>query len=382
MALVTGFLFGVFFQKSRVFETATIRGQMVFKRWVMLKLFLSAAGTGSLVCGLISHFNPKLYEIVREKYRGSCDRSFAYALVLGSLLLGVGMTISAACPGMVLAQIGSGQPNSIWVVVGCLVAALVYGGVESSIREGIVKKGFIVPKDKRFVDELLGLPKNRVVALDMGMVVGCWIGVCIIEFFFPWNSDLEVDVQNSADCSISNPFECRQWPPQLAGTFVGLLQLPLIFTFQTCMGTSTAYQSLIAIPLMIAGKHKVEAKSKLAYMAMFAPTNVALQWQIFYCGAALLGAYTAASSPATTNYGETPGLPPFTCFAGGFLMVFGSRLAAGCTSAHGLSGMPLMVVHSFIAVPALFGGGIISAYIIQAIVGGTSNFIPHAGATM
>ena len=114
---------------------------------------------------------------------------------------------------------------------------------------------------------------------------------------------------------------------------------------------------------------------------MFAPTNVALQWQIFYCVAALLGSYTAATSPEKSNYGETPGLPPFVCFLGGFLMVFGSRLAAGCTSAHGLSGMPLMVVHSFIAVPALFGGGIISAYIIQAAMGGTAEFIPHVGGT-
>jgi len=142
------------------------------------------------------------------------------------------------------------------------------------------------------------------------------------------------------------------------------------------MGTSTAYQSIVAIPLMITGKHKVEAKSKLAYMAMFAPTNVALQWQIFYCLFALVGAYLAAISPSTTNYGETPGLPAFTGFVGGFLMIFGSRLAAGCTSAHGISGMPLLLVHSFVAVPVMFGGGIISAYIIQAIVG-ENDFIPR-----
>lgn len=116
---------------------------------------------------------------------------------------------------------------------GCLVAAVIYGGVESTIREGIVKRGYIVPKEKRFVDELLGLPKERVIALDIGMVVGCWIGIFLMEYFAPWTADTEVDVPNSSDCSISSPFQCRQWPPQLAGTFVGLLQIPVIFSFQT-----------------------------------------------------------------------------------------------------------------------------------------------------
>lgn len=102
-AAITGFLFGLVFQKSRVFEIASIRGQMVFKRWVMLKMFLGAAASGSAVCGLTSHFNPPLYSVIREKYRGSCERSFVYALIGGSLILGIGMTVSSACPGMVLA---------------------------------------------------------------------------------------------------------------------------------------------------------------------------------------------------------------------------------------------------------------------------------------
>ena len=37
-------------------------------------------------------------------------------------------------------------------------------------------------------------------------------------------------------------------------------------------------------------------------------------------------------------------------FVGGFLMIFGSRIASGCTSGHGLSGMALLSLKSIIAV--------------------------------
>ena len=38
-------------------------------------------------------------------------------------------------------------------------------------------------------------------------------------------------------------------------------------------------------------------------------------------------------------------------------MVFGARLAGGCTSGHGISGMATMGVASFVSVTAVFAGG-------------------------
>ena len=53
-------------------------------------------------------------------------------------------------------------------------------------------------------------------------------------------------------------------------------------------------------------------------------------------------------------------------FCGGFLMLFGSRMAGGCTSGHGLSGMGLLATASFVAVPAMFGGGIAVGFAMGA----------------
>jgi hypothetical protein len=48
-------------------------------------------------------------------------------------------------------------------------------------------------------------------------------------------------------------------------------------------------------------------------------------------------------------------------FIGGFIMLVGARIADGCTSGHGLSGMAQLSVGSTVAVAAMFAGGIATA---------------------
>lgn len=51
---------------------------------------------------------------------------------------------------------------------------------------------------------------------------------------------------------------------------------------------------------------------------------------------------------------------------GGFLMVFGARLAGGCTSGHGISGTALLCTLSMLVVVAMFAGGIFTAVLLRA----------------
>ena len=51
-------------------------------------------------------------------------------------------------------------------------------------------------------------------------------------------------------------------------------------------------------------------------------------------------------------------------FVAGFLMLFGARIADGCTSGHGLSGMAQLAVGSTVAVAAMFTGGIAAALLL------------------
>ncbi|RMD43729.1 hypothetical protein DV735_g1398, partial [Chaetothyriales sp. CBS 134920] len=65
------------------------------------------------------------------------------------------------------------------------------------------------------------------------------------------------------------------------------------------------------------------------------------------------GAYADLGRHVETN--------PLVALLGGVIMIFGARLAGGCTSGHGISGMSTMSISSFITVAAMFGGGILTA---------------------
>ena len=54
-------------------------------------------------------------------------------------------------------------------------------------------------------------------------------------------------------------------------------------------------------------------------------------------------------------------------FVGGAAMVYGARMAGGCTSGHGISGTMQLAVGSWIAVICFFIGGIAAAMLMYRI---------------
>jgi uncharacterized membrane protein YedE/YeeE len=46
-----------------------------------------------------------------------------------------------------------------------------------------------------------------------------------------------------------------------------------------------------------------------------------------------------------------------TLFLGGVVMIFGSRMAGGCTSGHGISGMSFLALSSLWTVASIFTAG-------------------------
>ena len=62
------------------------------------------------------------------------------------------------------------------------------------------------------------------------------------------------------------------------------------------------------------------------------------------------------------NYGSSPGKHYMAAFAGGFLALFGARLAGGCTSGHMMSGMMQTSLSGY-----LFAMGAFAAAVPMAI---------------
>ncbi|KAJ8903819.1 hypothetical protein NDN08_000352 [Rhodosorus marinus] len=68
----------------------------------------------------------------------------------------------------------------------------------------------------------------------------------------------------------------------------------------------------------------------------------------------------------------------FAYIAGGFLVGFGTRLANGCTSGHGLCGIARFSVRSTLATITFLGTGIVTATMIDALGGGPFRNLPGA----
>ena len=79
---------------------------------------------------------------------------------------------------------------------------------------------------------------------------------------------------------------------------------------------------------------------------------------------------TALWEMSVNDIGDVPGVHPAAAVVGGFIMLFGARLAAGCTSGHGISGCAILSIPSFIGVAAMFAGGIAVAVVWELSVGG------------
>ena len=103
----------------------------------------------------------------------------------GATLLGVGMCLSGACPGMVLAQLGAGVKTSYATLLGCLVGALLFGLVEpAALSKKLMAMGMRI---KPYVDMIVGVDYTK---CAFGMAVGMAGIVVLLEVLVPWQDDL------------------------------------------------------------------------------------------------------------------------------------------------------------------------------------------------
>ncbi|OYW58846.1 MAG: hypothetical protein B7X99_10230 [Rhizobiales bacterium 17-65-6] len=178
IGLVMGAVFGFTLEKSRVFEPGMIVGQMQFRNFIMLKVFLTAVATGAVVIAALHGFG-----LVKLGPKAT----FYAADVIGGLMLGAGIALAGACPGTVLAQVGVGYRDAIFTLLGGLAGAAVFGYAEPALKPLLFASG---PGKITFMD-LTGL-SYPVLALGLAVVL---VGVLVaLEVWRPWRTDLGRDV--------------------------------------------------------------------------------------------------------------------------------------------------------------------------------------------
>lgn len=174
---------------------------------------------------------------------------------------------------------------------------------------------------------------------------------------------------------MSNLFSKSTWSPYLVGVLVGILSiLSVIVTTSVLgkgkfLGASTTYvRAAGLIEKSIAADH-VNSNT------YFQSKKVNIDWQMMFVVGILLGAFI---SSLTGKSFKSENIPPMwqqrfgnsipkraiVAFLAGLVAMFGARLAGGCPSGHGLSGLMQLSASGFIALAFFIIGGAITAKIL------------------
>lgn len=173
---------------------------------------------------------------------------------------------------------------------------------------------------------------------------------------------------------MSNPFTLKSWSPYVVGAAIGALSWFAFATADKPIGITTAFEHTAAL----AGQAALpEGEGVKAYGAAKEkegqPPKIGWEWMLVlgvFAGAALSSALsgdrTAMKVPQLWEWRFGPSVPKrfVAAFLGGALMIFGARLAGGCTSGHGISGALQLAVSSWVFVAVLFATGIATAFLL------------------
>lgn len=157
----------------------------------------------------------------------------------------------------------------------------------------------------------------------------------------------------------------------MAGGLIGVVQFLAVWTAGYPLGTSSSY---VKVTGHLASFFDASI-AKIAYFEKYM-TSGKIEWQLALVLGIILGAFISShlskvrrgdSSPVwkTVSFQQGSTGRAVMAFLGGFLMLMGARIAGGCTSGHGVSGIALMGVGSIVTVAMLFVGGILASFIFD-----------------
>jgi len=161
----------------------------------------------------------------------------------------------------------------------------------------------------------------------------------------------------------------KKWSPYLAGVLAGLLLVLSVYLSGKYFGASTTFVRATGFI------EQTVAPEKVAGMAYFIKEKVKLDWQFMFVFGVLFGSLISAwiskemqmvAVPPMweKRFGSSRGRRWTMGFLGGAVLMFGARLADGCPSGHGLSGLTQMAISGYVSLICFFLAGMIIARII------------------
>jgi len=286
----------------------------------MLQAFLTASGISAVVMLVFERLG-----ISQRKVRPSSTLNWfgRYdANILGGALVGVGMSLSGACPGTVIVQLANGVRSGIYVAIGAVLG------------------GFFHAKFGKSLAAYCQPPPNTTAE-----TIGAKFNVDPMKVF------LAFEVMCAGAVAVTSwvtPKESHGWlHPVAGGLWIGCAQATSILLTNTPLCVSATYEQI--------GRYIWRALGQTSVAAPPPPPR-ALTFAVgIFAGSAALATILP---PAPT---EVVQVSKLSAVIGGFVMLVGAGAAGGCTSGHGISGLSSFSFSSLLTVAAMFSGGIITA---------------------
>ena len=158
----------------------------------------------------------------------------------------------------------------------------------------------------------------------------------------------------------------KRWSPYLVGALIGVLSWFAFYSVDRPIGVSTAISRTAG---MIAGAVAPDHVARNAYFSKFRPV---VDWEWMLVVGLALGAFASsrlsgdrAAEPVErlwrARFGASRRKRYLVAFFGGVILMFGARLAGGCTSGHGISGSLQLALSGWVFFASVFVSGILTA---------------------
>jgi uncharacterized membrane protein YedE/YeeE len=162
------------------------------------------------------------------------------------------------------------------------------------------------------------------------------------------------------------------WSPYLAGALAGLLAIVSVYATTQLLGKSSYLGASTTFVRAAGLLEQTVAPERVQANEYFTKEKVRVDWQFMLVIGIFLGSLI---SSATDRSFKLEGVPPIWrqrfgpsvgkraagAFLGGIVAMVGARMADGCPSGHGLSGMMQLSISSFVALAMFFGVGVLVA---------------------
>jgi len=353
-SLSSGVVFGAALTASGVYHPSVILEQLKLADWSMLETFLTATASSTL---LISAFHAaNLVKLAPRSYSGLGFFAHYDGNILGGALLGAGMALGGSCPGTVLAQIGAGiWSNGLPTLVGAMLAGIFWTGYLRPwllLRTCKCEEGSKKERSKT-VHEALGISRYVATAAFEGLLGAAVAGLT-------W---LSIASRPSSLPDGSAPWSetiARATRPVAGGLLIGLAQLASLLLRGSAVGVSAAYEDAGEFVWWPFYSPESESDSKSGSVSAKRP--ILKSSSILFATGIVFGSRVlAVLAPGLLDTSGIPDIPVWQAVLGGFLMVTGARVAGGCTSGHGITGMSLLSVSSFVTIGSALAVGVLTA---------------------